>query len=51
MTTENGSLIYITPEGYVVDTAYRRVNGTDLGNVAQDAMWRRTCVSTTGKYT
>lgn len=36
MTTENGSLIYITPEGYVVDTAYRRVNGTDLGNVAQD---------------
>lgn len=36
MTTENGSLIYITPEGYVVDNAYRRVNGTELGNVTQD---------------
>lgn len=36
MTTENGSLIYITPEGYVLDNAYRRVNGTELGNVTQD---------------
>lgn len=36
MTTENGSLIYITPEGYVVDNAYKRVNGTELGNVTQD---------------
>ena len=36
MTTENGSLIYITPQGYVVDNAYRRVNGTYLGNVTQD---------------
>ena len=36
MTTENGSLVYITPEGYVVDDAYKRVNGTELGNVAQD---------------
>ena len=36
MTSENGSLIYITPEGYVVDDAYKRVNGTELGNVTQD---------------
>ena len=36
MTTENGSLVYITPEGYVLDDAYRRVNGTELGNVTQD---------------
>ena len=36
MTTENGSLVYITPEGYVLDNAYKRVNGTELGNVAQD---------------
>lgn len=36
MTTENGSLTYITPEGYVIDDAYKTVNGTELGNVAQD---------------
>lgn len=36
MTTENGSLIYITPQGYVVDNAYKRINGTHLGNVTQD---------------
>lgn len=36
MTTENGSLIYITSEGYIVDDAYKRVNGTELGNVTQD---------------
>ena len=36
MTTENGSLTYITPEGYVVDDAYSLINGTELGNVAQD---------------
>lgn len=36
MTTENGSLTYITPEGYVVDDAYKAVNGTELGNVCQD---------------
>lgn len=36
MTTENGSLTYITPEGYVIDDAYKLVNGTELGNVAQD---------------
>lgn len=36
MTTENGSLTYITPEGYVIYDAYKIVNGTELGNVAQD---------------
>lgn len=36
MTTENGSLVYITPEGYVLNDAYKRVNGTELGNVTQD---------------
>lgn len=36
MTTENGSLIYISPEGYVFDDAYKTVNGTELGNVTQD---------------
>lgn len=36
MTSENGSLTYITPEGYVIDDAYRTVNGSELGNVAQD---------------
>lgn len=36
MTTENGSLTYITADGYVFDDAYKTVNGTELGNVAQD---------------
>ena len=36
MTTENGSLIWISPEGYVFDDAYKTVNGSELGNVAQD---------------
>lgn len=36
MATENGSLTYITPEGYVIGDAYKKVNGTELGNVAQD---------------
>lgn len=36
MTTENGSIAYITPDGGLVDNVYRRVNGTELGNVAQD---------------
>lgn len=36
MTTENGSLTWISPEGYVIDDAYKTVNGTELGNVAQD---------------
>lgn len=36
MTTENGSLTYITPEGYVLTNAYKFINGGELGNVAQD---------------
>lgn len=36
MTTENGSLTYITPDGFVIDDAYKAVNGTELGNVCQD---------------
>lgn len=36
MTTENGSLTYISPLGDVVDDAYKLVNGTELGNVCQD---------------
>ncbi|HBG41920.1 MAG TPA: hypothetical protein DDZ96_01010 [Porphyromonadaceae bacterium] len=36
MTTENGSLIYISPTGEVFDDAYLNVNGTELGNVTQD---------------
>ncbi|MBB4035638.1 hypothetical protein GGR21_001531 [Dysgonomonas hofstadii] len=36
MTTENGSLIYISPEGQLYDRVYNSSNGTDLGNVTQD---------------
>ena len=36
MTSENGSLIYITADGHVIDYAYWRMNGSELGNVAQD---------------
>lgn len=36
MTTENGSLTYVTADGYVFDDAYKTVNGSELGNVAQD---------------
>lgn len=36
MTTENGSLDYITPEGLVIEDVYKAVNGTELGNVCQD---------------
>lgn len=36
MTSENGSLIFISPKGVVTDSAYFRVNGTELGNVTQD---------------
>lgn len=36
MTTENGSLIYITPNGEVRDRAYYNANGRELGNVTQD---------------
>ncbi len=36
MTTENGSLIFISPKGVVTDSAYFKANGTELGNVTQD---------------
>ena len=36
MTTENGSLTFISPEGVVTDSVYFKENGTELGNVAQD---------------
>ncbi|MBD8388999.1 DUF5074 domain-containing protein [Dysgonomonas sp. BGC7] len=36
MTTENGSLIFISPQGEVTDSAYWRVNGTELGGSSQD---------------
>lgn len=36
MTSENGSLIFISPKGKVTDSAYFRANGSFLGNVTQD---------------
>ena len=36
MTSETGSLIFISPKGVVTDSAYWRVNGRHLGNVCQD---------------
>ncbi len=36
MTTENGSLTYISEDGKIWDDAYKTVNETELGNVAQD---------------
>lgn len=36
MTSENGSLVFISATGKVTDSAYFKANGTDLGNVAQD---------------
>ncbi len=36
MTTENGSLIYISPDGKLYDRVYASMNGTELGNVEQD---------------
>ncbi|WP_127127507.1 DUF5074 domain-containing protein [Pseudoflavitalea rhizosphaerae] len=36
MTTENGSLIFISPGGKVTDSAYFKANGTHLGNTTQD---------------
>lgn len=36
MTSENGSLVFISPQGTVTDSAYYKVNGTQLGNTAQD---------------
>jgi hypothetical protein len=36
MTSENGSLIFISPKGVVTDSVYWRVNNSFLGNTAQD---------------
>jgi uncharacterized protein YaeQ len=36
MTSENGSLTFISPKGVVTDSAYFKANGTYLGNVTQD---------------
>lgn len=36
MTSENGSLIFISPEGVVTDNAYATVNEVELGSVSQD---------------
>jgi Domain of unknown function (DUF5074) len=41
MTTENGSLTFISPLGVVTDSAYFKANGTELGNVAQDLFIRQ----------
>lgn len=40
MTTENGTLTFISPGGKVTDSAYFKANGTQLGNVAQDLFIR-----------
>lgn len=36
MTSEQGTVIFVSPEGQVTDSAYWHVNGTFLGNVTQD---------------
>lgn len=36
MTTENGSLIYIAPDGNLFNQVYSSVNAAALGNVSQD---------------
>ncbi len=36
MTTENGSLIFITSSGNLMNNVYYNANGTELGNVSQD---------------
>lgn len=36
MSNETGTLLYITPEGELIDSIYARVNGSLLGNVTQD---------------
>lgn len=36
MTTENGSLIFISPKGAIADSVFFKVNGSPLGNVSQD---------------
>lgn len=40
MTSENGSLIFISPKGIITDSAYYKVNGTELGSTAQDLFIR-----------
>lgn len=35
MTSENGTLIFISPKGVVTDSAFYKVNKTPLGNVTQ----------------
>lgn len=34
--SENGSLVFISPQGVVEENAYRAVNGSELGNACQD---------------
>lgn len=36
MTSENGSICFISPKGVVTDSAYYKVNHSFLGNVTQD---------------
>lgn len=36
MTTENGSLIFLTAEGNIMNKVYYNANGTELGNASQD---------------
>ena len=35
-SSDNGSVIYITSDGRLISYAYWRMNGTELGNAAQD---------------
>ncbi|RFS21883.1 DUF5074 domain-containing protein [Chitinophaga silvatica] len=41
MTSDNGSLIFISPNGAITEDAYFKVNGTKLGNVTQDLFIRQ----------
>ena len=36
MSSDNGSVIYITANGRLINYAYWRMNGSELGNVGQD---------------
>ncbi|WP_430973540.1 DUF5074 domain-containing protein [Sunxiuqinia rutila] len=36
MTSENGTLIFISPKGVAIDSVYQKVNGSELGNTTQD---------------
>lgn len=38
MTTENGCISFISPNGEIIDSVYYQMNGTFIGNVVQD-MW------------